>query len=88
MLKNNPQASGTRTDFLASQGRVLVVRVFVGRVKSKKRPQKKFLLVAGRKKSRKIRTDELRMRTAIQRFINKMPHSTFKKLIVLTPALL
>jgi hypothetical protein len=39
MLKNNPQASGTGTDFLASQGRVLVVRVSVGQVKSKKRRQ-------------------------------------------------
>jgi hypothetical protein len=34
-LKNDPQASGTGTDFLASQGRVLVARVSVGQVKSK-----------------------------------------------------
>ena len=28
------------------------------------------------------------MRTAFQRFINEMPHSAFKKLVVSTPALL
>jgi hypothetical protein len=36
----------------------------------------------------KISTDELRMRTAFQRFINEMPRSTFKKLIVSTPGLI
>jgi hypothetical protein len=88
MLKNNPQASGTSTDFLANQGRVLVARVSVGQVKSKKSRQKIFLRVAISKKSRKICTDELHTRTAFQWFINKMPRSTFKKLIVSTPALL
>jgi hypothetical protein len=42
MLKNDPQASGTGTDFLASQGRILVARVSVGQVKSKKHHQKIF----------------------------------------------
>jgi hypothetical protein len=47
-----------------------------------------FLQVASRKKSRKISTEELRTRTAFQRFINKMPHSTFKKLIFSMPVVL
>jgi hypothetical protein len=51
-------------------------------------PSKNFLRVAGHEKSRKISTDELRMRTAFQQFINKTPHPTFKKLIVSMPALL
>ncbi len=39
MLKKDPQASGTGTDFLANQGRVLVAQVSVGQVKSKKSRQ-------------------------------------------------
>ncbi len=50
----NPQASMTGTDFLASQGSVLVAQVSVGQVKSKKRCQNFFLRVACRKKLRKI----------------------------------
>jgi hypothetical protein len=33
-------------------------------------------------------SDKLRTRTAFQKFINKTPHSTFKKLIVSTPGLI
>ncbi len=36
----------------------------------------------------KICTDKLRKRTAFQWFINKTPHSTFKKLIVSKPGLI
>jgi hypothetical protein len=36
----------------------------------------------------KISTDELRTRTTFQRFLNKMPRSPFKRLIVSTPGLL
>ncbi len=36
----------------------------------------------------KITTDELRTRTKFQRFLNKMPRSLFKKLIVSMPGLL
>jgi hypothetical protein len=36
----------------------------------------------------KITTDKLRTRTKFQRFLNKMPRSPFKKLIVSMPGLL
>jgi hypothetical protein len=88
MLKNDPQASGTGTDLLASQGRVLVRESPLGESRARKAIKKKFLQFASREKSGKNCTDKLRTRTAFQRFINKTPHSTFKKLIVSTPALL
>ncbi len=87
MLKNYPQASGTGTDFFASQGWVLVARVSAGQVKSKKRRQN-FSYESRVARNQKNSTDKLRTRTAFQRFINETPRSTFKKLIVSTPALL
>jgi hypothetical protein len=38
--------------------------------------------------AKKITTNELRTRTSFQRFLNEMPRSPFKKLIVSTPNLL
>jgi hypothetical protein len=57
-LKNNPQASGTGTDFLASQGRVLVHEYPLGKSRARKavknnsyklqvaRNQEKFVLMS------------------------------------------
>ncbi len=47
-----------------------------------------FSTSRGSQEIKKISTDELRTRTAFQWFINETPRSTFKKLIVSTPALL
>jgi hypothetical protein len=47
-----------------------------------------FLQFAQREKQKKIATDKLRTRTSFQRFLNKAPHSPFKKLIISTPTLL
>jgi hypothetical protein len=88
MLKNDSQASGTGTDFLASQGEVVVHESPLGESKARKALKENSPRVAGRKKSRKICTDKLRTRTAFQRFINETPRSTFKKLIISMPALL
>jgi hypothetical protein len=87
LLKNNLQVAGTGTDFLASEGKVLVARVSVGQVKNKKHHQKIFLQVAVARNQEKNCTDELRTRTAFQQFIKKTPRSTFKKLIVSMPGL-
>jgi hypothetical protein len=47
-----------------------------------------FLQFAQRKKPRKITTGKLHTRTKFQRFLNKAPRSSFKKLVVSMPLLL
>jgi hypothetical protein len=45
-------------------------------------------MIRSTKEAKKFTIDELRTRTSFQWFLNEMPHSLFKKLIVSTPKLL
>jgi hypothetical protein len=42
-------------------------------------------MISSMQEAKKITTDKLRTRTSFQRFLNKTPHSLFKKLIISTP---
>ena len=83
----DPQASGTSIDFLLSQARVLVLPgllwAYFEQERSKKNP---YDMLNAR--NEKNTTNKLLTRTDFQRFVNKAPHSAFKKLIVSMPSLL
>jgi hypothetical protein len=86
--RHDPQASKTGTDFPASQAQVLVLPSLCWAYYEQEMPSSFFPTICSMREAKKITTDELHTRTSFQRFLNKTPHSPFKKLIVSMPNLL
>ncbi len=85
--RQDPQASGTGTDFPPSQARVLVSPSLRWAYYEQVTPSI-FFHDSLNARSKKNNTDKLRTRTSFQWFLNKTPSSPFKKLIVSMPNLL
>ncbi len=85
---HNPQASATGTDFPASQAQVLVLPSLCWAYYKQETPSIIFPMIRSSQEAKKITTDKLHTRTSFQWFLNKIPGSPFKKLIISMPNLL
>ncbi len=87
LYKNNIQAMGIGAAFIQGQGSVLVARISIVVYLEPEVPSF-FPTICSTQETKNITTNKLHSRTKFQWFLNKVPRSFFKKLIVSTPLLL
>ncbi len=86
-LKKDPQVVGTGTAFLSGQGRYKLQESSLG-VARARNTVNFFPMSCLMQETEKNTTNKQHTRTKFQRFVNKAPHSAFRKLIIATPSLL